>query len=81
MLVEINRLNFEHYQMKFWRERNLVKGGANPGGRTRTRETSDHGRDRNCVQNGPDFNVPIATRVYAKYATRNNISDFKRDEL
>ena len=34
MLVEINRLNFENYQIKFWTERNLVKGGANPGDRT-----------------------------------------------
>ena len=33
LLVEINRLNFEQYQIKFWRERNLVKGGANPGNR------------------------------------------------
>ena len=31
MIVEIDRLNFEHYQIKFWTERNLVKGGANPG--------------------------------------------------
>ena len=36
LLVEINRLNFEHYQIKFWRERNLVKGWANPGDQTRT---------------------------------------------
>ena len=36
MLVDISRLNFEHYQIKFWRERNLVKGGANPGNRTDT---------------------------------------------
>ena len=61
LLVEINRLNFEHYQIIFWTERNLVKGGANPGDRTRTPETSDHGRDRNRVQNGPEWNVPIAT--------------------
>ena len=58
--MEINRLNFEHYQIKFWTERNLLKGGANPGDRTRKRETSDHGRDRNRVQNGPECNVPIA---------------------
>ena len=50
---------FEHYQIKFWTERNLVKGGANPGDRTRTRETSDHGRYRNRVQNGPECNVPM----------------------
>ena len=59
--MEINRLNFEHYQIKFWTERNEVKGGANPGDRTHTQETPDHGRDRNRVQIGPECNVPMAT--------------------
>ena len=31
----VNPLSFEYYQIKFWTERNLVKGGANPGNRTR----------------------------------------------
>ena len=53
-------LEHQHHQIKFWTERNLVKGGANPGDQTRTRETSDHGWDRNRVQNGPE-RVPIAT--------------------
>ena len=52
--------NFEHYQIKFWTERTLVKGGANPGIESVHWETSDHGRDQNCVQNRPEFNVPIA---------------------
>ena len=59
--MEINRLNFENYQIKFWVERNLVKGGANPGDRARTRETSDRGRDRNVPRMGQNFYIPIAT--------------------
>jgi len=37
--MEINCLNFEHYQIKFWTESNQVKGGANPGDRTHTQKT------------------------------------------
>ena len=46
MLVEINQLNFEHYRIKFWTERNPVKGGANPG--------TDRGRGRNSSRKGLD---------------------------
>ena len=57
MLVAINRLNFEHYQIKFLTERNPVKDGANLGidpGNLRSWQEPKY------VQNGPEFNIPIS---------------------
>ena len=51
MLVEINRLNFEHYQIKFWTERK--PGESNPHrGNLRSWQGP-----KSC----PECNVPIAT--------------------
>ena len=58
MLVEINRLNFEHYQIKFWTERNPVKGGAYPGIEPAHWETSDRGRDRYVFRMGQNVIFP-----------------------
>ena len=61
LVVEINRLNFEHYQIKFWTERNPVKRGASPGDRTGTPGNLRSWQGPKCVQNGPEFYIPITT--------------------
>ena len=61
MLVEINRLNFEHYHIKFWTERNLVKEGANPKDRTCTPGNIRSLQGPKRVQNRSEFYIPIAT--------------------
>ena len=69
MLLEINRLNFEHYQIKLWTERKSVKGGANPGIEPIPRETSDHDRDRNISRIG---------RILYSHSYRKGLSSLAR---
>ena len=61
MLVAINRLNFEHYRLKFWTERNPVRGAAIPGDRAGTVGNPRSWQGPKFVQNGPEFYIPIAT--------------------
>ena len=57
MLVEINRLNFENYQIKL-NLTGMKSGGVNLGIEPVHRETSDLGRDRNVSRIGQKFIFP-----------------------